>query len=237
LEKPPKPVYTFVMTKLQEGRRIGRPPVHDRAMTGAERQRRYIAKLVTKAVPPAAAGLGAAARSLVVKIEHLRRYPDRIAPWLRQRLGHHATLALRDALNQAIENPGPELDSDDDEPAVHAVWRVLVIVILIIASGGASHAQWRGDDNKLDCSKGCICSVIYCWPTNPSPANRRKPWPKGDEAGGVVAPGPENAPVMPGWPNGEPSAGFPGGATLQGALCLKSPHRSTDDHRCRLRRI
>ena len=77
---------------------MGRHPIGDQAMTVAERQRRYLAKLVASARPPPAP-----ASELVVRLDHLRRWPDQTAPWLCQRLGHSAALALRDALNRALE--------------------------------------------------------------------------------------------------------------------------------------
>jgi hypothetical protein len=56
---------------------MSRHPVGDQAMTTAERQRGYIARLKTAA---AAAVSGATAAGLVVRLDHLRLYPDRVAP-------------------------------------------------------------------------------------------------------------------------------------------------------------
>jgi hypothetical protein len=69
-------------------------------MTGAERNRRYLAKLVAK---------GVAANPIPhlgvphVKLEDLRRWPDKVVPWLRRGLGRETTVRLRDALSQALE--------------------------------------------------------------------------------------------------------------------------------------
>jgi hypothetical protein len=86
---------------------MSRHPVGDRPMTVAERQRRYLARREFKAAFEALSKLAGpkppvAGTGLVVKVEHLRRYPDKTAPWLHQQLGHRATLALRDALSKAI---------------------------------------------------------------------------------------------------------------------------------------
>jgi hypothetical protein len=102
LEASRNPVYCFVMTK--DERRTGRPPIHSRAMSGAERQARYVAKLAAsqaKTKPPA---------SVTINLNHLRQYPDRIAPWLHRELGHAAAIALRDALDRAIKNKPEEVD-------------------------------------------------------------------------------------------------------------------------------
>jgi hypothetical protein len=80
---------------------MSRHPIGDRAMTNAERQRKYraataarLAKLSRPARP--------AADGLVLKVEHARRFPEQTAPWLARQLGH-AAIAFRDALSQAIK--------------------------------------------------------------------------------------------------------------------------------------
>jgi hypothetical protein len=81
---------------------MSRHAIGDRPMTSSERQRRYLAKLAANAAEAsrqAPRGDG----SLSVKLDHLRLYPDRVAPWLRQRLGYQATHALRDALSRALK--------------------------------------------------------------------------------------------------------------------------------------
>jgi hypothetical protein len=83
-------------------------------MTSSERQRRYLAKLAASA----AAGVSRQAPrddgSLSVKLDHLRLYPDRVAPWLRQRLGYQATRALRDALRRALEATPAEPEEPEE---------------------------------------------------------------------------------------------------------------------------
>jgi hypothetical protein len=79
---------------------MSRHAIGDRPMTSSERQRRYLAKLAgSKTVPPPLPAVGA---GVPVNIEHLRLYPDRVAPWLCQRLGHDAALALYNALGRAL---------------------------------------------------------------------------------------------------------------------------------------
>ena len=65
---------------------MSRYAIGDRPMTSSERQRRYLAKLAAPKTPPVA--------DLVVKVDHLRRYPDRIATWLCQRLDRDVVLAF-----------------------------------------------------------------------------------------------------------------------------------------------
>ena len=87
---------------------MGRPPINDRAMSGAERQRRYRARKPSPPLPVVADAAG----GLKVNVEHLRRWPDRVAPWLAQQLGHRAARALRDALDQAIKTAPEESEAD-----------------------------------------------------------------------------------------------------------------------------
>jgi hypothetical protein len=42
--------------------------------------------------------------------------PDRVAPWLRQRLDYQATRALRDALSRALEAAPEEPEEEPEEP-------------------------------------------------------------------------------------------------------------------------
>jgi hypothetical protein len=80
-------------------RRLG-----DRPMTSSERQRRYLAKLAR----PAPAPQVPASSELVVKVDHLRRFPDQIAPWLCQRLGKSTMLAFHNALGRALADAPEE---------------------------------------------------------------------------------------------------------------------------------
>ena len=83
---------------------MSRYAIGDHPMTSSERQRRYLAKLAAPKTTPTAA-------DLVVKVDHLRRYPDRIATWLCQRLDRDVVLAFHEALGRALaaapEEPEP----------------------------------------------------------------------------------------------------------------------------------
>jgi hypothetical protein len=93
------PLYRFVATKLR-GDLMGRHAVGDRAMTATERHRKWLASRLAKAAEQAAP---ASANDLVLKVDHVRRFPERTAPWLCQRIGRDAAVAFRDALSRAIE--------------------------------------------------------------------------------------------------------------------------------------
>jgi hypothetical protein len=80
---------------------MSRPAIGDRPMTSSERQRRYLAKLAASAASARQAPRGDG--SLNLKLDHLRAFPDRVAPWLRQRLGYQATRVLHDALSRALK--------------------------------------------------------------------------------------------------------------------------------------
>ena len=91
---------------------MGRPPIGDRAMTTAERQRRYIERQVARAAaasrhPPDAGPT----------LAQLYRYPLSIAPWARRRYGDQATLAVIEALRRALNDPTikPEFNPLRDE--------------------------------------------------------------------------------------------------------------------------
>jgi hypothetical protein len=90
---------------------MGRPPIGDRAMTAKECHQRWLEGQMAEAKQ---AGAAAAPKldGVPLNIEHIRRYPDRVAPWLCGRLGHRATLAFRDALTRALAGTA----SDDDPP-------------------------------------------------------------------------------------------------------------------------
>jgi len=82
-------------------------------MTSSERQRRYLARLAASAASKGQVPRGDG--SLGVKLDHLRAFPDRVAPWLRQRLGYQATRALRDALSRALEAaPAAPAEPEED---------------------------------------------------------------------------------------------------------------------------
>jgi hypothetical protein len=93
---------------------MSRHAIGDRAMTSSERQRRYLAKLAASAASQASRQAPRGDCSLSVKLDHLRLYPDRVAPWLRQRFGYQATRALRAALSRALK-AAPEEPEEPDE--------------------------------------------------------------------------------------------------------------------------
>ena len=71
--------------------------------------RHNLAKLAASAASEASSKLrGAMARS------RQSSFTDRVAPWLRQRLGHQITRALRDALSRALK-AAPEEPAEPDE--------------------------------------------------------------------------------------------------------------------------
>ena len=79
-------------------RRLG-----DHPMTSSERQRRYLAKLARPSPAKAVS-------ELTIQVDHLRRFPAQTASWLRQRLGHRATLAFCNALSKALADVPEEFD-------------------------------------------------------------------------------------------------------------------------------
>ena len=93
---------------------MSRHAIGDRPMTSSERQRRYLAKLAASAASEASRQAPRDDGSLSVKLNHLRAFPDRVAPWLRQRLGYQAARALRDALSRALKAT-PEAPEELDE--------------------------------------------------------------------------------------------------------------------------
>ena len=81
---------------------MGRRPIGERAMTATERKRRQLAKLATP-VAMTSSTLPVVDESPLIRLEHLRLWPERLAPWLRLRLGHQVTVRLRDELSIAID--------------------------------------------------------------------------------------------------------------------------------------
>ena len=95
---------------------MGRRPIGSRAMTNIERKHRHAAKLagelarlkdLASASPDA---LASAKSGLSLNIDHLRLWPDRVAPWLCQRLGRPAALSFYNALGQALADAPEEAD-------------------------------------------------------------------------------------------------------------------------------
>lgn len=88
---------------------MSRHPIGERAMTTSERQRRYLAKLVASAKPaPRADG------DLMINLEHLRRWPDRIVPWLCQRLGRQTAVAVHEVMGRTLKTMPKEDNADAD---------------------------------------------------------------------------------------------------------------------------
>ncbi|WP_198164050.1 hypothetical protein [Bradyrhizobium jicamae] len=100
---------------------MSRHAIFDRAMTAAERQRRHRKALAAKEVAkPAAPTFPAMQGGLPLNLEHLRRYPDRVAPFLLQRLGRDCATALRDALTRSLGEPsGQSPQGDGHHPQGH----------------------------------------------------------------------------------------------------------------------
>jgi hypothetical protein len=90
---------------------MGRRPIGSRAMTGIERKHRHAAKQQRElARLKDLAGASQADKNdlPLLNIEHLRLWPDRVAPWLCQRLGRAAALAFYNALGQALADAPEE---------------------------------------------------------------------------------------------------------------------------------
>jgi hypothetical protein len=91
---------------------MSRHALGDHPMTSSERQRRYLAKLAgPRTAAPAPAGappFAAAAGGLPINLEHLRLYPNQVAPWLCQRLGRDVALAFYNALGRALDEATAE---------------------------------------------------------------------------------------------------------------------------------
>jgi hypothetical protein len=88
---------------------MGRHPIGDRAMTGAERQRRrrqIRAARIAELSRLAEQAKLAPANDLVLRVDHVRRFPGRTAEWLARRIGPEAATTFRDALGRAIEAAG-----------------------------------------------------------------------------------------------------------------------------------
>jgi hypothetical protein len=80
---------------------MGRPPISGRAMTGKQRQAKYMAKLRRRppsAPPPAPPE----ADEPTVRAIHLVTAPEPWAAWFRYRFGNQAARALRDALDRTL---------------------------------------------------------------------------------------------------------------------------------------
>ena len=87
---------------------MGRPPIHDHPMTGAERQRRhYWAKRANPVVPAAAVPVAPlppdpAAAAAAKLIGHIQTHPREAALWLRGKLGAAAADDLARALRDDV---------------------------------------------------------------------------------------------------------------------------------------
>jgi hypothetical protein len=82
-------------------RRTGRPPIGERAMTGAERNRKWLSTKLARAVRLAPRP-APAADGLVLKVEHIRLNPAQPAAWLAAKLDHDVAVAFHDALGRAL---------------------------------------------------------------------------------------------------------------------------------------
>jgi hypothetical protein len=74
---------------------MGRPSIGEQPMTGAERQARYVAKGGRDGIGP------------VIAVASLVAEPLEVARQLRRELGYLRCLALRDALDKAMDEGDP----------------------------------------------------------------------------------------------------------------------------------
>jgi hypothetical protein len=104
---------------------MGRPPIGERAMTAAERQRRrYWANRTRPAPTPPVAPVHVARpeplaspasvatanlAGLTINAEHLRRWPVEVFRWYRDRFGVQAVRVVRDAADQVLNEEGEVL--------------------------------------------------------------------------------------------------------------------------------
>ena len=91
--------------------RMGRRPIGDHAMTSAERQRRFLARLANSRAAAPAPNAG----ELIIKVDHLRRFPAQTVSWLCQRLGKRNAVVIRNEFNRAIAALPEETDRDESE--------------------------------------------------------------------------------------------------------------------------
>lgn len=88
---------------------MSRHPIGDHAMTSSERQRRYLAKLASSKpaeITSAPTAVKAAQDRLIAQ---LRDQPRWIVPWLVEKLGRDATVAVHAEFGRAlgkIDTPG-----------------------------------------------------------------------------------------------------------------------------------
>jgi hypothetical protein len=94
---------------------MGRRPIGIHPMTMAERRERYLARREAQAVAEAASRQPPPPQSFTeqaVKLDHLRLWPERIVPWLCQRLGRRTAVAVYEAMGRAIETMPKEDDAE-----------------------------------------------------------------------------------------------------------------------------
>jgi hypothetical protein len=88
---------------------MGRPPIGPRAMTTAERQRRFWAKLLAPAP--------GRHRADAISLAHIARHPGVVAVLILDQLGRQTATRLRDALDakMKIRAKGDEVPDHDDD--------------------------------------------------------------------------------------------------------------------------
>jgi hypothetical protein len=97
---------------------MGRRPIGHRAMTSAERQRRFLDRIRARAAaPPAPAPAPKPAFVIAdgrsIRIQHCLMFPVETTRWLRQVMGNRATRAIIQGLTQALADPS--ITSERDE--------------------------------------------------------------------------------------------------------------------------
>jgi hypothetical protein len=94
---------------------MGRRPIGIHPMTMVERRQRYLARREAQAVAEATSRQPPPPQpsaEQVVKLDHLRLWPERIVPWLCQRLGRRTAVAVYEAMGRAIETMPKEDDAE-----------------------------------------------------------------------------------------------------------------------------
>jgi hypothetical protein len=82
---------------------MGRRPIGQRAMTSAERQRRFLARIREQAHQQMTVKPVPAPAEKTIRLQHLAMDPVRVAQWIHRELGPDATRAIRNAFDAALQ--------------------------------------------------------------------------------------------------------------------------------------
>jgi hypothetical protein len=82
---------------------MGRPPIGDHAMTSAERQRRFLARIREQAHRQMTVKPVPAPAEKTIRLQHLAMDLVRVAQWIHRELGPDATRAIRNAFDAALQ--------------------------------------------------------------------------------------------------------------------------------------